>query len=124
MKLKCYNYFKTDRNGDCMNHNIIGALIAAAIGLLIAFVNYLISKKVLINAPEKYSLVTVARQILQIGFLAASYFIGTNLKLADPVYLLVGAVLGMTLPMLFFTKKLLAVNESALRKKKEDETDG
>lgn len=97
-----------------------------ASGLLVAFVNYLFSKKVLIKAPQKYSLITVARQILQVGFLAIVYLIGTKTELADPVYLLVGAVIGMTVPMIFFTKKLLLVNDSVSTSKieKEAETDG
>lgn len=111
-----------------MNHDIIGAVMAAIMGAFIAFVNYLLSKKAIVRAPEKYALITVARQILQIGFLAAAYFVGTKTQLANPTYLLIGAALGMTLPMLFFTKKLLAVNESrvsdAKEKEKEDETDG
>ncbi len=109
-----------------MNYNIIGAAVAALAGLAVAFANYLISKKVLTDAPEKYSLVTVARQILQVGFLALVYFIGTGTKLADPVYLLVGAALGITVPMLFFTKKLLSVNKSTVKEKeeKEAESDG
>ena len=37
--------------------------------------------------------------------------------------LLVGAVIGMTVPMLFFTKKLLAVNESLVPKIKNGEED-
>ena len=109
-----------------MNQNILGAVFVAIIGMLIAFINYLISKKVLIKAPEKFSLITVIRQALQVGFLAAAYFVGTKIKDVNPAYLMVGAVLGMTLPMFYFTKKLLAVNEltSKEKKEKEDETDG
>lgn len=106
-----------------MNHNILGAAVTAAAGLVVALANYLISKKVLLKAPQKYSLITVARQILQVGFLALVYFVGTKTDFDDPTYLLVGAVLGMTLPMLYFTKKLLQVNESALNSKKEKEDD-
>lgn len=109
-----------------MNHNIIGALIAAATGFFVAFANYLISEKVLIKSPEKYSLVTVARQILQVGFLVAVYFVSTKVQSVESSYLLVGAVIGMTLPMIYFTKKLLYVNEKAAeaKKEKEAETDG
>lgn len=97
-----------------------------ASGLVIAFLNYLFSKKVLVKAPEKYSLVTVARQVVQVGFLALVYLIGSKTQLADITYLLVGAVLGMTVPMFFFTKKLLFINNSAIsgKKEKEDDTDG
>lgn len=109
-----------------MNHSIIGAVAAAIIGLLISYVNYIFSKKVLVKAPEKYSLITVVRQIFQIGFLIVTYFIAARIETADPTWILVGAVLGMTLPMIYFTKKLLAVNESAAKdkKEKEAETDG
>ena len=109
-----------------MNHNIIGAIVAAIAGVVIALINYIFSKKVLINAPEKYSLITVVRQILQVGFLVVVYFTGTKTQLADPVYLLIGAVLGMTVPMIYFTKKLLLINETEAKEKnkKEDEADG
>ena len=112
--------------GDYMNHNIIGAAVTAAIGLLVAMVNYFISKNILTRAPEKYSFATVARQILQIGYLAAVYFAGTRITYADSTYLLVGAVAGMTIPMLFFTKKLLLVNKSAsaVKNEKGDDADG
>ena len=109
-----------------MNHNIIGAIVAAIAGVVIALINYILSKKVLINAPKKYSLITVVRQILQVGFLVVVYFTGTKTQLADPVYLLIGAVLGMTVPMIYFTKKLLLINETEAKakNKKEDEADG
>lgn len=109
-----------------MNHSVIGAVIAAIIGLLIAFLNYAFSKRVLIKAPEKYSLITVVRQILQVGYLAAAYFVGSKIEGVDPVYLMLGAVLGMTLPMLYFTKKLLSVNDMSAKnkKEKEDEANG
>ena len=109
-----------------MNQNIVGAVITAAIGLLIAFINYMLSKSVLIKSPERYSLITVARQLLQIGFLVVVYFVGEKTSLADPTYLLVGAVVGMTVPMLLFTKKLIDINSTAVKNKteKEDEADG
>ena len=109
-----------------MNHNLIGAIVGAIAGVVIALINYIFSKKVLINAPEKYSLITVVRQILQVGFLVVVYFTGTKTQLADPVYLLIGAVLGMTVPMIYFTKKLLLINETEAKakNKKEDEADG
>ena len=119
------NYQKTE-TGDYMNNNIIGAVAAAVIGILIALANYLISKNVLEKAPDRYSVITIARQVLQVGYLVAVYFIADKTGFADPAFMLIGAVLGMTLPMFAFTKKLLAVNEAASKKSKgkEDETDG
>lgn len=107
-----------------MKYDIIGAVVAAVIGLIVASANYLISRKILIKAPDKYSLVTVLRQVIQIGYLALVYFVCAKTGIADSVYLLIGAVLGMTVPMFFFTKKLLSVNEGLSRKtenEKEDE---
>lgn len=109
-----------------MFSNIIGAVIAAAVGFLIAFVNYIFSKKVLLKAPDKYSATFVIRQILQVAYLVLVYFIGSKTQIADIVYLLVGAVAGMTIPMFFFTKKLLSLNEAIKTNKteKEAEADG
>ncbi len=109
-----------------MIHNIIAAVVAAAVGFLIAFVNYVISKKVLMKKPDKYSASFVVRQILQVAYLVAVYFIGSKTQIADLTYLLVGAVAGMTIPMFFFTKKLVTFNDSINTgsKEKEDKTDG
>ena len=109
-----------------MFSDIIGAVIAAAVGFLIAYANYIFSKKVLLKAPDKYSFTFVARQILQVAYLVLVYFIGSKTQLADLMYLLVGAVAGMTVPMFFFTKKLLSLNDAIKTKKteKEDKADG
>lgn len=109
-----------------MTANIIGAVIAAAVGFLIASMNYVFSKKVLLKTPEKYSSTFIVRQVLQVAYLVAVYFIGTKTQIADLTYLLVGAVAGMTIPMFFFTKKLLSLNDEIKTKKtkKEDEADG
>lgn len=109
-----------------MSRDIIGAVLVAITGVFVAFINYCISKKVLIKAPERFSAITVVRQFLQVGFLAVVYLIGSNIESVNTVYLLVGAVLGMTLPMFYFTKKLLSVNELRSKNKKEEEgeTDG
>ncbi len=109
-----------------MNANIIGAVAATLVGFLIAFINYFFSKMVLLKAPDKFSLVTVARQVLQVGFLVIVYFIGTKIQEVNTIYLLVGAVLGMTVPMIYFTKKLLSINGSfnKKRERKEDDVNG
>ncbi len=105
-----------------MTHNIIGAVICALAGLLIAFGNYVFSRKILEKNPEKLALATVGRQVIQVGYLMAVYFIGTRLTV-NPVYLLAGAAAGITVPMLFFTKKLVAFNESIAVKEKNGEED-
>ena len=105
-----------------MAQNIIGAVICAMAGFLVAYINYALSRKILKTQPEKFALATVARQVVQVGYLIAVYFIGSKLSVSL-VFLLVGAVIGMTVPMFFFTKKLLAVNESLVTKNKNGEED-
>lgn len=109
-----------------MVENIVGVAVTASVGFLIAFMNYVISKKVLLKTPDKYSATFVVRQIIQVAYLVLVYFIGSKIQAADLIYLLVGAVAGMTIPMFFFTKKLLSVNDAMKTKKteKEDEADG
>lgn len=99
--------------------NIIGAVITAFAGFLIAFINYIFSKNVLLKSPDKYVVTSIGRQVLQVAFLVAVYFIGSKIQTVDIIYLLVGAVLGMTIPMFVFTKKLLALNESIKTKETE-----
>jgi F0F1-type ATP synthase assembly protein I len=117
---------KIFKAGGYMVTDIIGVIIAVLCGFLVAVLNYFLSKTVLEKAPAKYSLITIVRQVLQIGFLVVVYFTGTKTQLADPVYLLIGAVLGMTIPMVYFTKKLLSFNKTTDTKKeeKEGEADG
>lgn len=106
-----------------MNANIIGVIVAVVCGFFIAFVNYILSKTILAKAPEKYSLITVVRQVFQIGFLVAVYFVGDKIQSVNTIYLLVGAVVGMTAPMIYFTRKLLMLNRTANKKEPEKEGD-
>lgn len=105
-----------------MISDIIGTVIVAVIGVGVAFINYRISKLILMKSPEKYSITTVIRQVVQVLFLVGVYFVAQKSNL-NAVYLLIGAVLGMTLPMIFFTKKLLSFNEELHKKDKGKEHD-
>lgn len=104
-----------------MTHNIIGAVLAIVGGIGVAFLNYFLSKTVLLKTPDKYSMVTVLRQVFQVGFLAIVYFIGDKIEYVNSIFLLVGAVLGMTVPMIFFTKKLLSINDNIIKTKNREE---
>lgn len=109
--------------GDKMNYNILSAVPAAIAGVFIAFLNYTLSKVVIEKSPDKYSAVTILRQVIQIGFLVAVYFVGKKTETINLTYVLIGAVVGMTVPMLFFTKKLLSVNDKLNNKVKNREED-
>ena len=106
--------------------NIIGAVLAAAIGFLIAYANYVFSKKVLLKSPNKFPAAFMVRQLLQVVYLVLVYFIGTATGMADLVYLLAGAAVGMTVPAFFFTKKLVDFNDaqSPIKSGKEGQHNG
>ena len=109
-----------------MFSNIIGAVITAAVGFLIALLNFIFSKWVLQKKPDKIPTAFIGRQLLQVAYLVLVYLVGSRVKNIDIVFLLVGAAVGMTIPMFFFTRKLLAFNDAEPVKKtgKEDEHDG
>ncbi len=108
-----------------MNENIVGTIITFALGIVIAYLNFVLSKAILTKQPEKYAFSTIIRQITQILYIVAVYFVS---KVApwDTWYMLIGAVLGVTIPMIFFTNKLLQLNKSMNTKddKKEGEDNG
>lgn len=108
-----------------MNENIVGAIIFFALGIGVAGVNFLISKAILTKQPEKYSFSIIIRQITQILYIVAVYFVSTVAPW-DMFYMLIGAVLGVTMPMVYFTHKLLQLNKTANTKdnKKEGEDNG
>ncbi len=91
--------------------DILGAVIAFAVGVGIATLNYYISKYFLEKNPDKFAMTTVVKQVINVGYLVAAYVLGDFLpcKLS---YVLIGAVLGITLPMFIFTRKLLKFNET------------
>ncbi len=108
-----------------MNENIVGAIITFALGIVVAFLNFLLSKAILTKQPEKYAFSTIIRQATQILYIVAVYFVSTVVPW-DTWYMLIGAVLGVSVPMIYFTHKLLQINQSNNTKteKKEGEDNG
>ena len=108
-----------------MFSNIIGAVITAVVGFLIAFLNFVFSKGVLQKVPEKIPTAFIGRQLLQVAYLVLVYLVGSRVENIDIVFLLVGAAVGMTIHMFFFTKKLLALNDAEpVKKMGKEEHDG
>ncbi len=104
-----------------MDTNIFGAALAFCIGLIIAAMNYALSKYVLKNQPARYALTQIVRQLIQIAFLVVLFVFGEYTPW-DRVWLLIGGGLGITLPMIWFTYRLVTLNDSL--KRKEDSSDG
>lgn len=101
--------------------NFFGAFLAFLLGAAIAAVNYGFSRFVLKKHPEKFALTPVLRMVLQVGYLAAVFFLAPYTPW-DRLWLLVGACLGVTLPMIGFTYRLVKLNDQVHGK--EDPSDG
>jgi hypothetical protein len=86
--------------------NIIGAAIAFAVALLLSFANYLISRAIMKKSPQYYSFGAIIHQAINVAYMVLLYFIAPKTPF-DAVYLLVGAVLGITAGLVLFTSMLL-----------------
>lgn len=107
------------KEGDTTDNIIIGIIIAFLAGTLVAYINYLISKYTLKKHPEKFATMQMLRQVIQIGFLVG-VFLGGLYTPWDPMWLLVGGCLGVTLPMFFFTYRLVKLNDKNNRKEDDE----
>ncbi len=107
-----------------MENNFAGAVIAFIAGALLAFGNFRLSEYFLSRHRDKIASVSLIRQLVQVVYILILFF-GAEYTPWDRTYLLVGGVLGITLPMIFFTLKLLKQNSaSAEQEKKEDDKNG
>lgn len=88
-----------------MKYNIIAAVAALLIGSLIAYLNYRISKSAMHKSAQTVSAMMIVRQIINIAYLVGVYFL-SNLAHVSPMYALIGAAVGLTVPMFWFTCKL------------------
>ncbi len=106
-------------------NNILGAVITFSIGVGIAALDYLISKYFLEKNPDRFAMTAVVKQLINVAFLVAVYMSADFLP-CELIYLLGGAVLGITIPMIIFTRKLLKLNEAkrGASREKEGESDG
>ncbi len=103
------------------DNNIVGAVLAFILGAGVAAINYAVSKFMLKKYPDMYTGGQIVRQVIQIGYLLLLFTLGRYTPW-DPMWLLVGGCLGITVPMFYFTYKLVKLNDE--NKKKEDDKDG
>lgn len=104
-----------------IENKITGAVIAFILGAGIAAANYFFSRHMLKKHPSNYASSQMVRQISQIAYLVILFFVGSYTPW-DRNWLLVGGCIGITVPMFYFTWKLVKLNESS--KRKEDNSDG
>lgn len=101
--------------------NIFGAALAFIAGAAISACNYALSRHTLMTYPSRYIGTQVVRQIVQIAYLVILLMFGGHTPW-DTVWLLAGGGLGVTLPMFYFTFRLVKLNNSIHAK--EDSADG
>lgn len=101
--------------------NIIGAVLAFVAGVGIASLNYALSRYILKNAPKQYTSTQIIKQLVQIAYIVLIYFFADKTPW-NPLWVLVGGCLGITVPMLWFTFKLVKLNDSL--KEKEESSNG
>lgn len=89
-----------------MSEPVVGLLAAFLVGLAISYANYRLTAKAAQNPSEKFAAVSLLRQFFNIGYLALVFFLAPYTPW-DRVWMLIGAVLGVTLPMFVFTFLLL-----------------
>lgn len=89
-----------------MNQSIIGCILAALVGGIIAWINARLTAKAASAGTTTLSVVPVVRMLLSVGYLALVYFVSPYLPW-DRIWMLAGACVGLTIPMFFFTFRLL-----------------
>ena len=95
-----------------MDLGLIAALVISLLGgVAMASVNYIITNAVMKKKPDMLSMTAVVRQVINVAYLAAVYFVSSAV-LSSVAYPLVGAVIGLTVPMFIFTFKLVKKNDS------------
>ena len=88
-----------------MPHSIPGLAAAFLGGALVAWLNYLLSRRAL-RADGGAAAVSAVRTLCSVGYLAAVYFLAPYTPW-ERLWMLLGAALGLTVPMAYFTVRLL-----------------
>lgn len=85
--------------------------MAFAAGVPIAIIGYLFSKYIIKHHGDKYAASQIVRTVVQVGFLFALFIVSENFP-QSRVGMLIGGCLGITVPMAFFTVRLVKYNNS------------
>ena len=108
-----------------MGSDLLGGALAFAAGAVLAYVNFRLSKNMLLKKSGVNSVgaVTVLRQIINVGYLLLVYFLAPKLPWSM-IALLIGAVLGLTIPMFLFTYRLAKMTNPAGAEREEQDGKG
>ena len=105
-----------------MNHPIVQAIITFIGGAAVSALNAFLSARVLKKKPTAYASFSSVRQILNVAYLAAVFFIARAVG-GDMTAMLLGAAFGLTGFSMLFALKLAEYN-SKLSKSSDAEEKG
>lgn len=83
----------------------------AAGGVAVAALNDLLLRTAIKRKRESIAAFYIARQMINVLYLAALYLLSRALGL-DAAAILAGGAIGITLPSIFFTKRLVRINDA------------
>jgi len=110
-----------------MEAPFIGGMLAFLGGTVISAINFAVNLLVLRWKPSALPSMSVVRQVLSIGYLAAVFFLSQVLPW-EHVPLLLGAALGLTIPAFLFSFLLARINDRQKARQSQategDELDG
>lgn len=94
-----------------MDAPIVGGLLAFLGGAAVSALNYWINRRALEKKPSALASLSVVRQLLSVGYLAAVFFLSRALSV-EVTWPLVGAALGLTVPAVLLSFRLAKRNDS------------
>lgn len=86
--------------------DLVFAVLAFLVGCGILLAEYRIARKALNQSGNRYMMVSTGRMIINVGYLVLLYFLSRKLSL-NLIALLAGGALGLTIPNIFFTSRLM-----------------
>ena len=89
----------------------IGGVLAFLFGAAVSAVNYALNRHALKTRPSSLASLSVVRQLLNVGALAAAFFLSRVLPWGSTP-LLVGTALGLTVPSVLFSLRLAKENDA------------
>lgn len=106
-----------------MEHWLVGGILAALVGLVISWMNHQISLYILKKKPDMVAAMSAPRQIINIVYLFLVYYLAPYTPWSR-MAMLVGAAIGMTGSMIYFTGRLLNAIETSKAAQKTEESGG
>lgn len=94
-----------------MNAPIVGGLLAFLGGAAVSLLNYWINYRTLKRKPAALASMSVVRQLLSVGYLAAVFLLAKVLPW-DYMPLLLGAAIGLTVPSVLLSMRLAKLNDA------------